>query len=93
MIGDTPLMLDELLDDPLAAREVESFSDGVPATQVGDAPLLLIPRPYVIREFEAAMDKAEEWAEENFGASEVNLVKMGGTVLFAPSPRTPLRHQ
>lgn len=86
-------MLDELLDDPLTTDEAEDLFGGVPAAQIGDAPLLLIPRSYTTKKFDAAMSRAEKWAEENFGTSDVNLVKMGTEVLFAPSPRTPLRHQ
>lgn len=93
MIGSSPLMLDELLENPLTTAEMEGIYGGVPAQQLPGSKLAIVPARYVTEHLDKTMDWAESWAEENFGTGEVNVRKMGDEVVFAPSPRTPLRHQ
>lgn len=87
-------MLDELLEGPLTTEEMEDIYGGVPGQRIGHTRLAMVPRRYVTKHFDKAMAWAENWAEENFGVSEVSLFHSGDEVIFAPAlHRSPVRHQ
>lgn len=85
MITLLSLMLDELLNTPSVKEALANFFGGVPMTHLGDTNLVMIPKTFAEGNFDKVMDWAENWAEDEFGVSEVNVKASANNLIIGPA--------